>query len=220
MKSNIVINASLRDANPNLALGIVEATVTVEKQSGGLWKEIDKTVASTSKGHSIENVATLPEIAAVRDTYRQLGKDPGRYRGSAEALIRRILQGKGLYKVNNVVDTNNLVSIETLHPVGSYDLGNISGSIEFTVGAAGESYKGIGKETINIEGLPVFKDDKGPYGSPTSDSERAMITPMTSRIMMVLISFTGTGLKEGTDRAAELLNKYAEAKDIEITIVS
>lgn len=217
---NITISEALKGANPNLSLGVVEATVVVEKHSGGLWKEIDKQIASTGKSHSIESVAQLSEIAAVRDTYRQLGKDPVRYRGSSEALLRRILQGKGLYHVNNVVDINNLVSIETRHPVGSYDLGNISGSIEFGIGEDGESYKGIGKETINIAELPVFKDSKGPYGSPTSDSERAMITNTTKHIIMVIISFAGTGLKEGTERAAELLKKYAAAENCNITIVS
>jgi len=216
----ITISEALKRANPNLSLGVVEATVVVEKHSSGLWKEIDKQIASTSKSHSIEVVAQLPEVAAVRETYKQLGKDPVRYRGSAEALIRRILQGKGLYKVNNVVDINNLVSIETLHPVGSYDLSNISDPIVFTIGEQGESYKGIGKETINIAELPVFKDAKGPYGSPTSDSERAMITSATKHIIMVIISFTGTGLKEGTERVAELLKKYAQAENCGITIVS
>ncbi|MFA4996336.1 MAG: phenylalanine--tRNA ligase beta subunit-related protein [Patescibacteria group bacterium] len=216
----ITISEALKKANPNLSLGVVETTVVVEKHSSGLWKEIDKQIASTGKSHSIEVIAQLPEIAAVRETYRRLGKDPVRYRGSAEALIRRILQGKGLYKVNNVVDINNLVSIETLHPVGSYDLGNISGPIIFTIGEQGESYKGIGKEAINIAELPVFKDAKGPYGSPTSDSERAMITSITKRIIMVIISFTGTGLKEGAERAAELLEKYAQAESCDVTIVS
>lgn len=216
----ITISEALKRANPNLSLGVVEATVVVEKHSSGLWKEIDKQIISTGKSHSVEGIAQLPEISAVRETYKHLGKDPTRYRGSAEALIRRILQGKGLYEVNNVVDINNLISIETQHPVGSYDLGNISGPIVFAIGEEGESYKGIGKETINIAELPVFKDEKGPYGSPTSDSERAMITGDTKNIIMVIISFTGTGLKEGTERAAELLKKYAKAQDCKITIVS
>ena len=216
----IKISETLKQANPKLSLGIVEALVVFEKHSSSLWKEIEKQISVITKSHSIENVGRLPEIAAVRDTYKKLGKDPVRYRGSAEALIRRILQGKGLYKVNNIVDINNLVSIETRHPVGSYSLEKIQEPIIFAIGKRGDFYKGIGKEMINIEELPVFKDAKGPYGSPTSDSERAMITENSKHIIIVIISFTGAGLEKGTERAAELLKKYASAEIQEVNIVS
>ena len=216
----IEISNKLKKANPNLALGIVEATVAVEKGSSGLWKEIEKKISEVNKKTFAEGLGLVPEISAVRDTYKKLGKEPSRYRGSAEALVRRVLQGKGLYKVNNVVDINNLVSLDIFHPVGSYDLNNIKEPIVFDIGNQGESYKGIGKEIINIAELPVFRDAKGPYGSPTSDSERAMITTKTNRIIMVILSFTGTGLDEGVRRAADLLKEYASGQIIDVTVSS
>lgn len=217
---HIEISKKLKKANPDLLLGIVEATIVVENGSSVLWKEIESKISEISKNKSVESFGFMPEITAVRNTYKRLGKDPSRYRGSAEALVKRILQGKGLYKVNNVVDINNLVSIETCHPVGSYDLNNIETPIVFDVGDQGESYKGIGKEVINIAELPVFRDAKGPYGSPTSDSERAMITSNTSRIIMVIISFTGTGIDDGVRYTTDLLKKYASGQIINITISS
>ncbi|MBU1167348.1 hypothetical protein KKC60_02985, partial [Patescibacteria group bacterium] len=214
------ISEKLKKACPELALGVIQAQVKVGPGSKALWKKIKAEVAATKKGHSLEGLSGLPEIEAVRKTYRALGKEPGRYRGSAEALIRRIIQGKGLYKVNGPVDINNLVSVTTRHPVGTYNLAAIEGPIVFGVGEPGESYKGIGKETINIAGLPVFKDDQGPYGSPTSDSERAMITDGTTRILMVIISFTGEGLEEGIKLASELLKEFSEATIEETTIIT
>ena len=85
---------------------------------------------------------------------KNLGKDLSRYRGSAEALLRRVLSGKGMYKINTVVDINNLVSLKTFHPIGSYDLEKIKAPLTFRAGRPGESYKGIGKEVINVEQLP------------------------------------------------------------------
>jgi len=217
---NISISPSLKKANPNLTLAIIHASVKVEKHSSILWDEINNTIANISKQYSLEGLTNLPEVEGVRNTYKQLGKEPSRYRGSAEALLRRILQGKGLYKINNIVDLNNLVSIKTRHPVGSYDLNNISQPIIFTIGGNGEYYKGIGKENINITGLPVFVDKTGPYGSPTSDSERAMITANTKEILMIIISFTG---KEGLDNAlndtVNMLEKFASAEIIEKFII-
>ncbi len=126
-----------------------------------------------------------------------LGNDPTRYRGSNEALVRRISQGKDLYRVNTVVDINNLLSLETLHSAGTFDLDRVQPPIIFRVGQPGEIYAGIGRGEIKIEGLPVFADQSGPFGSTTSDSERTMVRLDTTRILMVVISFLGA---EGMDK--------------------
>src|SRR5580658_7562391 len=121
-------------------------------------------------------------ITATRAAYKALGKDPARYRGSAEALLRRIIAGKSLPRINAVVDIINLVSVESRLPIGLYDLAHVSGVIVFRAGRAGETYKGIGKYDLNLEGLPLFADTVGPHGSATSDSERTMVTTATKEI--------------------------------------
>ncbi len=169
----------------------------------------------------LESLGGIQQISVMKDAYKNLGKDPSRYRGSAEALLRRVLGGKGIYKINTVVDINNLVSLKTLHPVGSYDLEKIKAPLAFRAGRPGESYKGIGKEVINVERLPVFADaEGGAYGSPTSDSERAMIRMETSKAMLVIISFNGrTQMEEQMSEAADLLQRYSGASDVSCTIV-
>ncbi len=135
--------------------------------------------------------------------------------------MRRVLSGKGLYQINSVVDINNLVSLESLNPAGTYDLEKITPPIELRIGAAGESYKGIGKDLINIESLPVFADAAGPFGSPTSDSERAMVSLETRKVLMVLFSFTGPeDLGHWMQRADELLGRYCGGEGIETFLVS
>ena len=176
MLPEISIHPALKALVPNLALGCVSANVTVEKHNEALWHEIDQHLAHLSATIKPEQINSIPQIAAMRAAYKALGKDPSRYRGSAEALLRRVLSGKGLYQINSVVDINNLVSLESLNPAGTYDLAKVTPPIELRIGAEGESYKGIGKDLINIESLPVFADAVGPFGSPTSDSERAMVT--------------------------------------------
>ena len=159
-------------------------------------------------------------IKTTRLAYKKIGKDPSRYRVSSEALIRRILQGKGLYKINNVVDTNNLISIETGYSVGSYDMKNIKGDIIFRIGKEGEKYQGIGKEMINIENLPVFCDDIGPYGSPTSDSTRAMVIDNSKEILTTIISFNGKeDLLEFLELAKNYIVKYTNAEIISSGII-
>jgi DNA/RNA-binding domain of Phe-tRNA-synthetase-like protein len=213
---SISIHTDLKQAIPGLALGCITADVIVEKHNEALWQEINRHLVHLTASYRSEQISSIPQIAAMRGAYKALGKDPSRYRGSAEALLRRVLSGKGLYQINNVVDINNLISLEGFQPLGSYDLERIRGAIELRIGAADETYKGIGKDEINIENLPVFADEHGPFGSPTSDSERAMIRLETRQILMAVFSFTEPeGLETSLSQAEELLAKYAGARNME-----
>jgi DNA/RNA-binding domain of Phe-tRNA-synthetase-like protein len=221
MLPEISIDHALKALVPNLALGCISGNVVAEKYNEDLWWEIDQHLAHLIATIKPEQINTVPQIAAMRSAYKSLGKDPSRYRGSAEALLRRVLSGKGLYQINSVVDINNLVSLESLTPAGTYDLEKITPPIELRIGAAGESYKGIGKDLINIESLPVFADAAGPFGSPTSDSEQAMVTLQTQKVLVVVFSFTGSqGLEHWVSRASELLRLYCGGEGIETFLVS
>jgi DNA/RNA-binding domain of Phe-tRNA-synthetase-like protein len=221
MLPDISIDPALKALVPNLALGCVSANVTVEKHNMSLWREIDQRLFYLTSNMKPEQTNSIPQIAAMRNAYKALGKDPSRYRGSAEALLRRVLSSKGLYQINSVVDINNLVSLESLNPAGAYNLENVTPPIELRIGAADESYKGIGKDLINIENLPVFADARGAFGSPTSDSERAMVSLETKKILMVVFSFTGPeGLEQWTQRAAELLRQYSSGDGIETSLAA
>jgi len=220
MLPEISIHPALKALAPDLALGCVSANVVAEKHNEALWREIDQHLTQLIATIKPEQISTIPQIAAMRQAYKALGKDPSRYRGSAEALLRRVLSGKGLYLTNSVVDINNLVSLESLNPAGTYDLEKITPPIELRIGAAGESYKGIGKDLINIESLPVFADAAGPFGSPTSDSERAMVSLETRKILMVVFSFAGPqGLERWMQRADELLRRYSDGDGTETSLV-
>ena len=167
------------------------------------------------------SVLESPQIEMTRRAYKALGKDPARYRGSAEALLRRVVAGKGLPQINAVVDIINLVSLESRLPVGLYDTAHVRGDVVFRAGRAGESYKGIGKYDLNLEGLPLFADDQGPHGSAPSDSERTMVTSKTEGILAVIVSFGGPeGLDRWTQRMSTLLSQYASAQKVETRILA
>src|SRR6476469_9350202 len=217
----ISIHPALKTILPNLALGCISADVSVENRNEALWREIDQHLAHLTSTIKPEQINSIPPIAAMRAAYKALGKDPSRYRGSAEALLRRVLTGKGLYQINSVVDINNLVSLESLNPAGAYDREKITPPIELRIGAAGESYKGIGKDLLNIENLPIFADTSGAFGSPTSDSERAMVGLETRKVLMVVFSFTGfEGLHRWMERASDLLRRHCGGEGIETSLVT
>lgn len=124
-------------------------------------------------------------IGHVRRMYRRIGWEPTRYRPSSEALVRRIINGKGLYRINNLVDYGNLVSAKYHLSVGLYDVEKINGNVIFDVGRTDESYKGISKELIHAEGKLILRDETGIFGNPTADSLRTAITEDTKSALAV-----------------------------------
>lgn len=217
----LTIDPDLKRKCPCAALGRVTAQVNMTDTPVGLREELKLRENEILKLPVPRALLESSEVLATRAGYKALGKDPARYRGSAEALLRRILAGKGFPQINTVVDIINLVSVESRLPIGLYDLAHVQGDVLFRVGRPGETYKGIGKYDLNLEGLPVFCDEAGPHGSPTSDSERTMVTSSTQRVLAVLISFSGAdGLDSAGRCLSELLQKYADGRDIYFEVIS
>jgi DNA/RNA-binding domain of Phe-tRNA-synthetase-like protein len=214
------IDEALQRKCPRTALGCVTAQVEAAAAPPELIAEMRARVDEILKLPYPRGVLESGGITATRAAYKALGKDPARYRGSAEALLRRVIAGKGLPQINAVVDVINLVSVESRLSIGLYDLAHLSGDIVFRAGRAGETYKGIGKYDLNLEGLPVFCDAVGPHGSPTSDSERTMVTTETKRVVAAVISFGGRdGLERWTQRLSDLFQRYASGSSIEQEIL-
>lgn len=216
----INISNEMKEACPNVVLGCVQAKVNVGKSDDNLMSEISELEKSIKEAWVLDDVASISEIQASREAYKQLGKSPSRYRVSSEALFRRILSDKGLYFVNNIVDINNAVSLKSHHSVGTYSIQNIKGDIVFSVGEEGAEYQGIGKGMLNIEKLPVLKDGEGCFGSPTSDSRRAMISEEAKEIIMCIYAFAGENkIDDMIKYAVCMLEKYADAKEIETKVI-
>jgi len=219
-KVTVRIDAGLKKKCPRTALACVTARVQPGPSPVALLAEMNQRELEIQELPFPRGVLESPQVETVRKAYKSLGKDPARYRGSAEALLRRIVAGKGFPQINAVVDVINLVSVESRLPVGLYDLGHVVGEIVFRAGLAGETYKGIGKYDLNLEGLPLFADTVGPHGSATSDSERTMVTDATKHVLAVIISFGGTeGLERWAQRMAALLTQHAAGQDVEIKII-
>lgn len=214
LMTKIAISKELKQKVPNLKLSCIECNVFVMETNDVLWDEIRKKIRELSTSLKTEEISKIPAIAASRKAYKACGKDPARYRLSAEALLRRVIKRKELYQVNNVVDVLNLVSISTGFSIGGYDADKIDGNVTFSIGSAADPYEGIGRGRLNIEFLPTFRDEKEAFGTPTSDSERTAVSADTKNFLMVLIDFGEGDLKQATQLAVGLLERFAYANDI------
>jgi DNA/RNA-binding domain of Phe-tRNA-synthetase-like protein len=128
------------------------------------------------------------EIAAVRTMYKRVGLDPTKTRPSSEALLRRVRRGDSLPRINSMVDVCNWCSLEFQLPYGLYDASRIDGDVELRIGGEGESYPGIRKDDVNVAGRITLADTQGPFGNPSSDSARTMVTTSTSRALLVVFA--------------------------------
>ena len=130
----------------------------------------------------------IPGLAEARTLYKSFGMDPSRHRPSSEALLRRTLKGKDLYRINNLVDSCNLASLSLLLPIGMYDLSLVQGDVTLRTGSEGEEYPGIRKGPVHLAGRLGLFDQDGPFGSPTSDSSRTCVTEKTTAILAVIMA--------------------------------
>jgi DNA/RNA-binding domain of Phe-tRNA-synthetase-like protein len=159
----VSMSSLLADKVPSLQLSCIECDVHLIEKDEQLWREVEEKIISINQHLKVEDISKIPSIAASRKAYKICGKDPARYRLSAEALLRRILKRNEIYQINNVVDLLNLVSISTGFSIGGYDVNKIEGDVCFGIGKKNEPYSGIGRGELNIEGMPVFRDLKDAF---------------------------------------------------------
>ena len=213
----IKVSQELKNACPFFAGAAVYAAVKNTAFCEGLWKEINAFTEDLTTTTQMEDIKRQPVIAATREAYKRCGKDPGRYRPSAEALRRRLMRGIPLYQIDTLVDLINLVSLRTGHSIGGFDADKIQGNrLELGIGKAEEPFEGIGRGVLNIEGLPVYRDSLGGIGTPTSDEERTKLTPPTQRLLMLINVYDADeDIESLTDLAISLLNQYCTPKSLD-----
>ncbi|GAD05970.1 B3/B4 domain-containing protein [Porphyromonas crevioricanis] len=192
-----------------------ETSPTVEqllKEAGDLLKQRYETA----------EIKQRAAIAATRKAYKALGKDPNRYRPAAEQLCRRLTLGHGLYFVNPLVDIGNVISITTGFSIGVFDYSAVGGNVLLRRGTAEDEFEGIGRGTLNIEGLPTYVDEQGPFATPTSDHERTKVREETRDTLIFINDFGAEKLPDGRNRlalAADTLAEMLRSLYLEVSIL-
>ncbi|MEQ1760375.1 MAG: phenylalanine--tRNA ligase beta subunit-related protein [Vicinamibacterales bacterium] len=162
------------------------------------------------------------EVASVRTMYKRVGIDPTRTRPSSEALLRRVRKGDSFPRINTMVDVCNWCSLEFQLPYGLYDAARITGdTVTMRIGAEGESYPGIRKDEVHVAGRIALADDVGPFGNPTSDSARTMVTVATTRALVIVFGPPDLGsarLRQVVDLTAERMRQFTGARETGRTI--
>lgn len=211
----IIVSNEIETVCPNFVGACVEARVKNSQYSQPLWDEINTLETKFKAELTTETLKDISGIAATRRVYRACGKDPSRYRPASEALIRRVLQGKALYQIDTLVDLINLASMAFGYSIGGFDADKFVGNtLTLGIGKEGEPYEGIGRGMINIHGLPVYRDEIGGVGTPTSDHERTKITIDTTHLLVLINGYDGNeaSVRQNAEFIQQLLQKFCESE--------
>ncbi|MDU4960545.1 MAG: phenylalanine--tRNA ligase beta subunit-related protein [Sporomusaceae bacterium] len=207
----LIIDESITRKVPGCRLGCMHfEQVSVRGSTPALTQEFIKLQQEASDAYQLDLLPKLPRILAVRSMYKKMAFDPSRYRPASEALIRRVLQNKGVYYVNSAVDVNNYCSIKFLLPFGLYDAAAIEGDVCYRLADTG-SYVNISGNTIDAAGKPFLTDNQGVFGNPTSDSLRTAVKLSSTSLLSVIYAdeeVTDSALNSMMDVMADMMVRH------------
>lgn len=180
--------------------------------------EVDSYLSETLKEYTnlfdLGEVTKIPKLKETRDGYKIFGKDPSHTRPACEAILRRFLKGDGLYRLGDIIDLGNILSLKTMRSVCVVDLSKLQGDINVRLGNESDVYYGINRGIVNVSNIPIYVDNISPFGSTTSDTDRTKVTNTTQSILVMIICFSYNEIDKDEKLMLDIYKKYAQARNI------
>ncbi len=206
MPEYLKLSRELHERFPGLAAQIVRFIgVTVARESPELENYKTEVANRMKERWDIEELREHPAFRAYRDFFWKMGIDPTKTRPAAEALIRRVLRGNPIPKINTWVDAYNLVSMESAIPVASFDTDLLGGPLLMREAEEGEEFLGIGmKKPVVLSGGEAVIEDGERLAAiyPYRDADYSKVTMKTRSVLMLMCGAPGITLEELDESAA------------------
>lgn len=175
---------------------------------------LDKLYETIPSIYNYDEITKILKLKATRDGYKKMGKDPSHTRPACEALLRRIVKGNKLYRLGDVIDVGNILSVLTLRSVCVVDSSKLSGDVVIRLGNKEDIYEGINRGLINVTNIPVYTDNIGPFGCPTSDTLRTCVTDSTKSILVMIICFDESEKDIDEQKLISLYQTFTKIKNM------
>ncbi|PJC23647.1 hypothetical protein CO058_02125, partial [candidate division WWE3 bacterium CG_4_9_14_0_2_um_filter_35_11] len=197
------------------------------KKSNEELEDLKKSAVENASNISMESISDMPSINSYRNLFKKSGTDFHSKRPSPEALLRRVIQGKGIYNINTAVDAYNLAVLESHIGLGGFDSDQISEPIVLRYSKEKEEMVLLGDDvpTTLRDGQVIYVDAKGPITMDLNyrDIDRTKITEKTKNI--ILFADGGVGISEedimsALKKGAENIQKYCGGEIGEYTLIN
>ena len=192
-KMNLIINADIKNLLPEFDVIAYKIDFSKDFDAMNKSENVDKLFEDIYKEfpkiYNYDEITKIPKLKYTRDGYKKMGKDPSHTRPACEALLRRVIKQGSIYRLGDVIDLGNILSIQTLRSVCVVDADKLEGDVIIRLGNSLDNYEGINRGVINVSNIPVYTDNIGPFGCPTSDTLRTMVTSCTKSILIMIICF-------------------------------
>jgi len=136
-----------------------------------------------------QSEAQMPEVAAWRRVYSQMGLKPTKYRSASEALLRRFKREQDLPRLHPLVDLCNAASLAYALPVAVFDLDGVNEFIEVRPASGAEQYLSFrGEIEAPAEGEIIFADASGHAHARRwtfRQSRRSVVESGTTNVLIV-----------------------------------
>ena len=215
---NCRISNDLKNLLPNFSVIAYEIDFESDFDAMNKSKEVDdyleKLYTLVSSKYNYDEITKIPKLKQTRDGYKKMGKDPSHTRPACEALLRRVVKGNNLYRLGDVIDLGNILSIETLRSVCVVDKERLVNDVVIRLGTKEDIYEGINRGLINVTNIPVYTDEIGPFGCPTSDTLRTCVTSSTKSILVMIICFDEVEKDVDEQKLISLYQTFTKIKNI------
>ena len=215
---NCRISNDLKNLLPNFSVIAYEIDFESDFDAMNKSKEVDdyleKLYTLVSSKYNYDEITKIPKLKQTRDGYKKMGKDPSHTRPACEALLRRVVKGNNLYRLGDVIDLGNILSIETLRSVCVVDKDRLVNDVVIRLGTKEDIYEGINRGLINVINIPVYTDNVGPFGCPTSDTLRTCVTNTTKKVLVMIICFDEIEKDVDEQKLISLYQTFTKIKNI------
>jgi len=214
MTVQLAIDPLLRDRFPGLDAHLFEARDLGIRERDERLDSFATLLVREFREHL--DLATLkddPILRAYRDFYWRVGIDPTKIRPASEALLRRVLQGKDLPRINTLVDAYNLASMTTRVAIAAFDAARLVGDVlTMRLSRAGETFLGIQMDApMALQGHEVVVQDRNALVAiyPYRDAEATKVTLATTDTVFMTCGVPGIS-DETLDSADVTTTEFVE----------
>lgn len=158
----LIIDKKIFEKFPSLSVGVVIArnidNKGEDKEIFHLLEEVEELIKDD---FTPEDIAKHKLIAPWKAAYLAFGAKPKKHHNSVESLMRTILEGGKIRRINKLVDLYNYLSLKHLVPMGADDLDEVIGNIRLTFAKGSETFIAIGKAGRNNPepGEVIYRDE-------------------------------------------------------------